>query len=58
LLCPLCCVEYEEVVFDFEVDGVVLHNVRALRCPACQDEQFTPEQVKAINSKISGHSQP
>lgn len=53
LLCPACCVEYVEVEFDFEVDGVVLHNVKALCCPSCEEEQFTPEQVKAILKRIS-----
>lgn len=53
LLCPTCCVEYVEVKFDFEVDGVILHNVKALRCPACKEEAFTPEQVEAIRKRIS-----
>jgi hypothetical protein len=48
LLCPVCCVEYIEVEFDFEVDGVVLHNVKALKCPSCEQEVFTQEQVEAI----------
>ena len=52
LLCPTCCVEYVEVEFDLEVDGVVLHNVKALRCPACE-EVFTPEQYEAIRKRIS-----
>jgi len=45
-------VEFVEVVFDFEVDGVVLHNVKALRCPACEEEVFTPEQQEVIREKI------
>ena len=53
LLCPICCIEYLEVEFDFEVDGVVLHNVKALRCPACDEEVFTPEQYETIKKKIS-----
>ncbi len=53
LLCPSCCVEYIEVEFDFEVDGIVLHNVKALRCPACSEELFTPEQVDAITVQIN-----
>jgi hypothetical protein len=44
----VCCVEYVEVEFDFEVDGVVLHNVKALRCPSCEQEVFTQEQIEAI----------
>jgi YgiT-type zinc finger domain-containing protein len=46
-------VEYVEVEFDFEVDGVILHNVKALRCPACEEEVFTPEQYEAIRKRIS-----
>jgi hypothetical protein len=51
LLCPSCCVEYVEVEFDLEVDGVVLHDVKALKCPACEEEVFTPQQVEAIKKK-------
>jgi hypothetical protein len=54
LLCPTCCVEYVEVEFDFEVDGVMLHNVKALRCPECEEELFTPQQVEAIKKRIKG----
>ena len=53
----MCCVEYVEVVFDCEVDGVLLRNVKALRCPACQEERFTPEQVEAIAKRISKSTQ-
>jgi hypothetical protein len=53
LLCPVCCVEYVEVEFDLEVEGVVLHNVKALRCPACREERFTPEQCEVIAKRIS-----
>ena len=53
LLCPTCCIEYVEVEFDFEVDGVILHNVKALRCPVCEEEVFTPEQYEAIRKQIS-----
>ena len=58
LMCPVCCVEYVEVEFDFEVDGIVLHNVKALRCPACEQEQFTPEQVEAIRKRICDPGKP
>ncbi len=53
LLCPVCCVECVEVEFDLEVNGAVLRNVRALRCPACGEERFTPEQVEAIRKRTS-----
>ena len=52
LLCPTCCVEYVEVEFDFEVDGVILHNVKALRCPGCDEEVFSPEQQEVIRKRI------
>ena len=53
LLCPVCCVEYVEVEFDLEIDGVVLHNVKALKCPGCEEELFTPEQQETIKKKVS-----
>jgi hypothetical protein len=52
LLCPSCCVEYFEIEFDLEVDGVILHNVKALKCPDCEEELFTPQQHEAIKKKI------
>jgi hypothetical protein len=57
LLCPICCVEYVEVEFDFEDDGVILHNVKALRCPCCGEEVFTPKQVEVIKKRIADFSQ-
>ena len=53
LLCPVCCVEYVGVEFDLEVDSIVLHNVKALKCPACGEERFTPEQYEAITKRVS-----
>jgi hypothetical protein len=52
LLCPTCCVEYLEVTFDCEFDGVVLHDVKALRCPRCEEEVFSPEQQEEIRKRI------
>jgi YgiT-type zinc finger domain-containing protein len=49
----MCCVEFVEVEFDFEVDGVILQNVKALRCPTCEEEVFTPEQYEAIIKRIN-----
>jgi YgiT-type zinc finger domain-containing protein len=46
-------VEYVEVEFDFEVDGIVLNKVKALRCPACEEEVFTPQQIEEIMKKIT-----
>jgi hypothetical protein len=51
LLCPLCCIEFVEVEFDLEFDGVILYNVKALRCPRCHEEVFTPEQVEEIRKR-------
>jgi hypothetical protein len=53
LLCPICCVEYVEVEFDFEVNNMVLHDVKALRCPMCKEEIFSPEQQETIRKRIS-----
>ncbi len=58
LLCPACCVEYVEVEFDLDVEDVVLHNVKALRCPSCEEEQFTPEQVEEIKKRVSNTAHP
>jgi len=52
LLCPLCCVEYVEVQFDCEIDGEVLHDVKALKCPRCEEEVFSPEQQEEIRKRI------
>jgi hypothetical protein len=52
LLCPICCVEFLEVEVDFDVDGVLLQNVKVLRCPVCQEEQFTQRQQEAIQQKL------
>jgi hypothetical protein len=53
LLCPTCCVEYVEIEFDFEVEGVILYNVKALRCPDCEEEIFTPQQVETIKKEVN-----
>jgi len=52
LLCPSCCIEYIEVTFDCEVDGIVLYDVKALRCPNCEEEIFSPEQQELIRKRI------
>jgi hypothetical protein len=35
------------------VDGIVLHDVKALRCPNCKTEVFSPEQQEVIAKRIS-----
>jgi YgiT-type zinc finger domain-containing protein len=49
-------VEYVEVEFDFEVEGVVLHNVKALKCPQCREEVFSPDQPKTIRTQVKEFS--
>jgi hypothetical protein len=58
ILCSVCCVEYIEVEFDFELNGIVLHNVKALRCPTCREEVFTPEQVEDIRKRSVSTTEP
>ncbi len=48
LLCPLCCVEFEQIQVDFEWQGRVLKDVKILRCPVCESETFTPEQLREV----------
>jgi hypothetical protein len=56
LMCPVCCVELIEVEVDFDVDGVVLRDVKVLRCPICQEEQFSPEQLEAIGARLGNET--
>ncbi len=58
LICPTCCIEYIEIEFDFEFDGIILDNVKALKCPVCQEEIFTPEQFEAIQKRLHGFVPP
>ncbi len=44
--------EYVEVEVDFDFEGIVLHDVKVLRCPVCQDEQITPGQLEAVKKKL------
>jgi hypothetical protein len=53
LLCPTCCVEYVEVEFDLEVEGTILSNVKALRCPSCEQEVFTTQQQEEVMKRIT-----
>lgn len=47
----MCCVEFQEIEVDIELDGKFLSNVKILRCPICEEEVFTPEQYKEAISK-------
>jgi hypothetical protein len=53
LLCPVCCVEYIEAEVDLEFNGEVLRNIKVLRCPVCQEEQFTQQQQDEIEARLS-----
>jgi len=57
LLCPTCCVEYDEIEFDFADDGFILDDVKALKCPCCKEEVFTPQQIEAIKKRIADFNQ-
>ncbi len=52
LICPKCCVEYQEAEVDIDCDGTVLHNVKVLQCPNCGEELFTPEQHSLVLARI------
>jgi len=56
--CPKCAREYVEVETDFEYGDVILRNVKALRCPECEEELFTPEQYRVIRERIRSVAQP
>ena len=56
--CPKCGVEYVEVEVDFEYGDVILRKVKALRCPVCKEELFTPEQYGVIRARIRSVAQP
>jgi YgiT-type zinc finger domain-containing protein len=56
--CPKCNTKYEEVEVDFEYGDIILRNVKALRCPKCKEELFTPEQYRAIRERMRSVVQP
>lgn len=56
--CPKCKTEYIEVEVDFEYGDVILRNVKALKCPRCGEELFTPEQYRIIRERIRSVAQP
>ena len=56
--CSKCDAKYEEVTVDYEYSGIVIRNVKALRCPGCKQELFTPEQYDAIRDRLRGIFQP
>jgi len=50
--CPKCSMECEEVMVNYEYGGIVLRNVKALRCPSCKEELFTLEQYNAVHDRL------
>jgi hypothetical protein len=56
--CLKCNKPCEEVTVDYEYQGVILRNVKALRCPDCKEELFTLEQYDAIRNRLRSVLQP
>ena len=56
--CPKCDAEYVEVEVDFEYGNIILRKVKALKCPRCEEELFTPEQYRVIRERIRSVAQP
>ncbi|HKM60208.1 MAG TPA: hypothetical protein VJY36_04975 [Candidatus Bathyarchaeia archaeon] len=52
-VCPKCNKKCEEVTVEYEYQGVMLHGVKALRCPNCKEQLFTLEQYDAIRQRVS-----
>ncbi len=51
--CPEHGINYQVVKTDYEQLGVIIRDVKALRCPADGEMLFTLEQTEAIRRKIS-----
>jgi hypothetical protein len=51
--CPEHQAEYETVKTTYEQFGVILKDVKALRCPVDGEELFTIEQAEAIRKRIA-----
>ena len=54
--CPEHNVEYKIVKTTYEQFGVILKDVRCLRCPVDGEELFTIEQAEAIRKRIEALS--
>ncbi len=50
--CPKCKTKYVETTVDFEYGDTILRNVKALKCPKCKEELFTPEQYSLIRECV------
>jgi len=51
--CPEHAVEYETERTTYEQFGVILKDVKCLRCPVDGEELFTLEQAEAIRERIA-----
>ena len=49
-------VEYEEVETTFKARGIILHGVKALRCPVGEEKLFTTQQLEEIERRLSEES--
>lgn len=54
--CPEHHVDYEVVKTTYEQHGVILKDVKALRCPVDGEELFTVEQAEGIRQRIAAIS--
>ncbi|MGA8856047.1 MAG: hypothetical protein WB643_02655 [Candidatus Bathyarchaeia archaeon] len=50
--CPEHHAKYQTVNTMYEQFGIILKNVKALRCPVDGEELFTMEQAEAIRQRI------
>ena len=51
--CPEHNVDYETMKTTYEQFGVILKDVKALRCPVDGEELFTMDQAEAIRKRIA-----
>ncbi len=51
--CPEHDVEYQTVKTTYEQFGVILKDVKALRCPVDGEELFSIEQAEAIRQRVA-----
>jgi hypothetical protein len=54
--CPEHNVEYETAKTTYEQFGIILKDVKCLRCPVDGEELFTLEQAEAIRKRIATFS--
>ncbi len=51
--CPEHDVEYQTVKTTYEQFGVILKDVKALRCPVDGEELFSIEQTEAVRQRVT-----